>query len=93
MAEMDVRVDNPDELRYELWVGATRAGFIEYRSEPGIIVLVHPEVEPRLRGAGAGGSRPGWPGVTMAPPREAGNLSPEGQWPMSRVPASTRPLS
>jgi hypothetical protein len=31
MAKMDVRVvDNPEELRYELRLGATRAGFIQY---------------------------------------------------------------
>ena len=27
--------DNPQASRYELWLGATRAGLIEYRSEPG----------------------------------------------------------
>jgi predicted GNAT family acetyltransferase len=55
MAEMDVRVvDNPEEQRYELWLGATRAGFIQYRSEPGIILLVHTEVEPAFEGRGLG---------------------------------------
>ena len=52
---MDLRVvDNPEELRYELWVGATRAGFIAYRSEPGAIVLVHTEVDPAFEGQGLG---------------------------------------
>jgi uncharacterized protein len=52
---MDLRVvDNAEELRYELWVGATRAGFIEYRSEPGAIVLVHTEVDPAFEGQGLG---------------------------------------
>ena len=52
---MDLRVvDNPEELRYELWVGATRAGFIEYRSEPGAILLVHTEVDPAFGGQGLG---------------------------------------
>jgi uncharacterized protein len=52
---MDLRVvDNPEELRYELWVGATRAGFIEYRSEPGAILLVHTEVDPAFEGQGLG---------------------------------------
>jgi predicted GNAT family acetyltransferase len=51
---MDLRVvDNPEELRYELWLGATRAGFIEYRSEPGAILLVHTEVDPAVEGKGA----------------------------------------
>jgi uncharacterized protein len=52
---MDIRVvDNPEELRYELWLGATRAGFIEYRSEPGTILLVHTEVDPAFEGRGLG---------------------------------------
>jgi uncharacterized protein len=52
---MDLRVvDNPERLRYELWVGATRAGFIEYRSEPGAILLVHTEVDPAFEGQGLG---------------------------------------
>ena len=52
---MDLRVvDNPEELRYELWFGATRAGFIEYRSEPGTILLVHTEVDPAVEGRGLG---------------------------------------
>ena len=52
---MDVRVvDNPKEQRYELWLGATRAGFIQYRSEPGTILLVHTEVEPAFEGQGLG---------------------------------------
>ena len=55
MAEMDVRVlDNPEEQRYELWLGATRAGFIQYRSGPGTIVLVHTAVEPAFEGQGLG---------------------------------------
>jgi uncharacterized protein len=38
---MDVRVvDNPEQLRYELWLGATRAGFIQYRFEPDTILIV-----------------------------------------------------
>ena len=52
---MDVRVvDNPEQLRYELWLGATRAGFIQYRSEPGAILLVHTEVDPAFEGQGLG---------------------------------------
>jgi predicted GNAT family acetyltransferase len=55
IGEMDIRViDNPKEQRYELWVGATRAGFIEYRSEPGTILLVHTEIEPAFEGQGLG---------------------------------------
>ena len=46
--------DNPRASRYELWLGATRAGLIEYRSQPGVVVLVHTEVEPAFEGQGLG---------------------------------------
>jgi uncharacterized protein len=46
--------DNPRASRYELWLGTTRAGLIEYRSEPGVVVLVHTEVAPALEGQGLG---------------------------------------
>jgi predicted GNAT family acetyltransferase len=46
--------DNPRASRYELWLGATRAGLIEYRSEPGVVVLVHTEVAPAFAGQGLG---------------------------------------
>ena len=52
---MDPRVlDNSEEQRYELWLGVTRAGVIEYRSEPGVIVLVHTEIDPAFEGQGLG---------------------------------------
>ena len=54
-AENDLRVvDNPGKLRYELWLGETHAGSIEYRSEPGTIVLVHTEVDEAFGGQGLG---------------------------------------
>jgi uncharacterized protein len=46
--------DNPQASRYELWLGATRAGLIEYRSEPGAVFLVHTEVDPAFSGQGLG---------------------------------------
>jgi predicted GNAT family acetyltransferase len=46
--------DNPQASRYELWLGATRAGFIQYRAEPGTVLLVHTEVAPALAGQGLG---------------------------------------
>jgi predicted GNAT family acetyltransferase len=46
--------DNPRASRYELWLGATRAGMIEYRAEPGVVVLVHTEVAPAFAGQGLG---------------------------------------
>jgi hypothetical protein len=57
-AEPDPRVvDNPEQGRYELWLGATRAGFVDYLSEPGTLLLVHTEVDPAFEGRGSGG---GW---------------------------------
>jgi predicted GNAT family acetyltransferase len=47
-------VDNPVELRYELRVGGEPAGLIRYRTEPGVVVLVHTEVFPSAEGRGLG---------------------------------------
>ena len=41
--------DNPRASRCELWLGATRAGLIEYRSEPGVVFIVHTAVDPPSR--------------------------------------------
>ena len=46
--------DNPRASRYELWLGPTRAGFLQYRAEPGVVVLVHTEVDPAFEGRGLG---------------------------------------
>jgi predicted GNAT family acetyltransferase len=54
-------VDNPAELRYELHIGDELAGYIRYRLEPGTVVLVHTDVEPRWENT--------WVGRTLA--REA----------------------
>ena len=46
-AETDPRVvNNPQQRRYELLLGATCAGFIDCLSEPGTILLIHTEVDP-----------------------------------------------
>ena len=47
-------VDNPNELRYELWLGSELAGEIRYTREDGKVVLVHTEVEPSHKGEGLG---------------------------------------
>jgi predicted GNAT family acetyltransferase len=48
-------IDNPEELRYELWLGDELAGEIRYiRDDDGKVVLVHTEIEPRLEGQGLG---------------------------------------
>jgi len=47
--------DNPAELRYELLDGDEVVGEILYRTEPGIVVLVHTEIAPSAEGRGLGG--------------------------------------
>jgi predicted GNAT family acetyltransferase len=54
MASKPRVVDNPDERRYELWVGTTRAGLIQYLAEAGTVLLVHTEVDPAFAGQGLG---------------------------------------
>lgn len=55
MDEERIRVvDNPAELRYELWVDGARVGFIAYRREPASVVLVHTDIDPADEGRGLG---------------------------------------
>jgi uncharacterized protein len=44
--------DNQRELRYELALGREVVGELRYRLEPGVIVLVHTDIEPRFEGQG-----------------------------------------
>jgi predicted GNAT family acetyltransferase len=53
MNDVTVR-DNPAELRYEALAGGEMVGEIRYRTEPGLVVLVHTEVAPAAEGAGVG---------------------------------------
>lgn len=46
--------DNPQASRYELWLGSTRAGLIQYRAKPGTVLLVHTEIDPAFEGQGLG---------------------------------------
>ncbi|MDX6477017.1 MAG: uncharacterized protein QOH95_2528 [Gaiellaceae bacterium] len=46
--------DRPDELRYEIEDGGEVAGFIAYRREPGLLDLVHTDVDPKWEGQGVG---------------------------------------
>jgi predicted GNAT family acetyltransferase len=46
-------VDNPAELRYELYVDDELAGEIRYRRLPGALALVHTEVDPKRHGLGS----------------------------------------
>ena len=46
--------DNPEELRYEILREGELVGEIRYRTEPGVIVLVHTDVAPSAEGQGVG---------------------------------------
>lgn len=46
--------DNPTELRYELLLDGRLVGETRYRTEPGLVVLVHTEVDPSVEGRGLG---------------------------------------
>jgi predicted GNAT family acetyltransferase len=48
-------VDNPAKNRYEARIGDELAGFVVYRFRPGVMVLVHTEVDPAFGGHGVGG--------------------------------------
>ena len=52
---MDIAVaDNPEAARYELTVDGERAGFVTYRQSPGVIALLHAEVDPARERRGLG---------------------------------------
>lgn len=53
MSDVTVR-DNPAELRYEARGGERLLGEIRYRTEPGLVVLVHTEVASSAEGSGVG---------------------------------------
>ena len=46
--------DNPAELRYEILADGELLGLIRYRVEPGIVVLIHTEVDEAAEGRGVG---------------------------------------
>ncbi|HXK12972.1 MAG TPA: GNAT family N-acetyltransferase [Gaiellaceae bacterium] len=48
--------DRPSELRYEIEVDGEVAGFLLYRVEPGVLELVHTDVDPKWEGRGVGGA-------------------------------------
>jgi predicted GNAT family acetyltransferase len=53
MAEPRV-VDNPPELRYEIWVDDRLAGQIRYTLDGEVVTMVHTDVDPELEGSGLG---------------------------------------
>ena len=49
--------DNTEEGRYEAWLGGEVVGVVSYHAEPalpGLVTLVHTEVDPALEGKGVG---------------------------------------
>lgn len=46
--------DNAEEERYEARLGAKVVGVVSYQSEPGLLTLVHTEVDPAMEGKGVG---------------------------------------
>lgn len=46
--------DNPRELRYEALLDGRLVGLIRYRTEPGLVVLAHSEVDLALEHTGIG---------------------------------------
>lgn len=46
--------DNERELRYEVHADGRMVGIMRYRREPGLIVLVHSEIDLDLEGSGVG---------------------------------------
>jgi len=43
------------QQRYEISVDGELAGFVQYRAKPGLIALIHTEVDDRFEGQGLGG--------------------------------------
>jgi predicted GNAT family acetyltransferase len=50
-----VVVDAPERKRFEASVDGEPAGFLVYRLRPGLLALIHTEVETRFEGRGLGG--------------------------------------
>jgi predicted GNAT family acetyltransferase len=53
MAEPRV-VDNPSELRYEIWMDDRLAGEIRYTRDGDILTMVHTDIDPAFEGSGLG---------------------------------------
>jgi predicted GNAT family acetyltransferase len=46
--------DNPEQNRYEAFVGGALAGSAEYHAQPGLITVLHTETDPAFGGRGVG---------------------------------------
>ena len=53
--EADVLVrDNPEQHRYEIHVGSELAGVADYHTQPGLVTIMHTEIDPAFEGRGLG---------------------------------------
>ena len=51
----EIRIrDNRDEHRYEAWIAGEVRGFITYHLQPGLVTILHTEVDPAAEGHGVG---------------------------------------
>jgi predicted GNAT family acetyltransferase len=46
--------DDPEQSRYEVYDGPTRAGFATYHSQPDLVTVLHTEIKTAFEGQGVG---------------------------------------
>lgn len=54
MAANPIVRDNHEQHRYEAYVGSALAGFTTYHSQPGLVTILHTEIERPFEGQGIG---------------------------------------
>lgn len=52
--------DNSEQRRYEAFVGDSLAGFADYHSQPGLVTVMHTEIDPAFEGRGLGSALIRW---------------------------------
>jgi len=51
----EIRIlDNPELHRYEALIGDDVRGFVDYHLQPGLVTILHTEVDPSVEGQGVG---------------------------------------
>ena len=60
MATDSIVRDNPDQHRYEIYVGSELAGFTTYHSQPGLVTVLHTEIKRPFEGQGIGSELVRW---------------------------------
>ena len=46
--------DNTERTRFEAYLGSSLAGFTDYHAQPGLVTLLHTEIDPPFEGQGIG---------------------------------------